>query len=146
MKILVIIVRVLLGLMFVVFGLNGFLNFIPMKGPMPEGLAGDFMRALLASHYMDVVAALQVLGGALCLLGGRFVPLGLLVLGPVIVNILLFHILLMPKNVAPGIVAAVFSLFLLWAYRHAFACLMPGNVLASRPAAANTGPTSAPAK
>src|SRR5437868_11978076 len=88
MKTLTIIARSLLGLIFVVFGANAFLHFIPM--PPPEGLAGDFMKALFASHYFYVVALLQIVGGALCLVG-RFVPLGLTLLGPVIVNILLFH-------------------------------------------------------
>src|SRR2546427_8512481 len=89
MKILIIIARSLLGLIFVVFGLNAFLHFIPM--PPPQGLAGDFMKALFVSHYFYVVAVLQIAGGALCLLG-RFCPLGLTLLGPVIVNILLFYI------------------------------------------------------
>ena len=72
MKIAIIIARTLLGLIFVVFGLNAFLQFIHM--PPPQGLAGDFMKALFASHYFYVVAILQIAGGALCLLG-KFVPL-----------------------------------------------------------------------
>ena len=73
MKILVLIARLLLGLVSVVFGLNGFLNFLSM-GPMPTGLAGQFMGALVLSHYYWVVAALQIIGGVL-LLVNRFVPL-----------------------------------------------------------------------
>src|SRR5215813_11049098 len=92
MKIVTLIARILLGLIFIVFGLNGFLNFLNM-GPMPTGLAGQFMGALIQSHYFWVVAALQVVGGAL-LLVNRYVPLGLVLLGPVIVNILLYHIFL----------------------------------------------------
>src|SRR6266566_4075589 len=111
MKILTIIARSLLGLIFVVFGSNAFLNFIPM--PPPQGLAGDFMKALFASHYFYVVAMLQIAGGALCLLG-RFVPLGLTLLGPVIVNILLFHIFMAPANLHMGVVAAVLALIVLW--------------------------------
>jgi putative oxidoreductase len=65
MKIVTLIARLLLGLIFVVFGLNGFLNFINM-GPMPSGLAGQFIGALAQSHYFWVVAALQVAGGACC--------------------------------------------------------------------------------
>ena len=87
MKIVTLIARLLLGLIFVVFGLNGFLNFLSM-GPMPTGLAGQFIGALSLSHYFWVVAALQVVGGAL-LLVNRFVPLALVLLGPVIVNIIL---------------------------------------------------------
>src|SRR3981081_4722413 len=88
MKILTLIARLLLGLAFLVFGLNGFLNFLSM-GPMPSGLAGQFVGALVLSHYFWVVAALQVAGGAL-LLVNRFVPLGLVLLGPVIVNMVLY--------------------------------------------------------
>jgi putative oxidoreductase len=108
MKIAALIARILLGLLFFVFGLNGFLHFIPM-GPMPTGVAGDFSAALMASHYIYVVAALQVLGGAL-LLVGRYVPMGLTILGPVIVNILLFHILMAPKTIPMAIVVTI-----LWA-------------------------------
>ena len=92
MKIVVLIARVLLGLIFVVFGLNGFLNFLSM-GPMPTGLAGQFIGALFLSHYYWVVAALQIIGGVLMLMN-RFVPLALVLLGPVIVNIICYHVFL----------------------------------------------------
>ena len=117
MKTLTIIVRSLLGLTFVVFGLNAFLQFIPL--PPPQGLAGDFMKALFVSHYFYVVAILQIAGGAILLLG-RFVPLGLTLLGPVIVNILLFHIFLEPSGLPLAVVVSVLALFLLWAYRQSF--------------------------
>src|SRR5438552_18202180 len=107
MTILTIIARSLLGLIFVVFGSNAFLTFIPW--PPPQGLAGDFMKALLASHCFYVVAVLQIAGGALCLLG-RFVPLGLTLLGPVIVNILLFHIFLDPSGLALAVVVSGLAL------------------------------------
>jgi uncharacterized membrane protein YphA (DoxX/SURF4 family) len=74
MKVIVIIARVLLGLAFVAFGANAFWPFIPAPPP-PEGLAGDFTKALFVSHYFHVVAVLQIAGGALLLIG-RFVPLG----------------------------------------------------------------------
>ncbi len=118
MKILTIIARSLLGLTFVVFGLNAFLHFIPMSPP--QGLAGDFMKALFVSHYFYVVAVLQIAGGAICLLG-RFVPLGLTLLGPVIVNILLFHVFLDPSGLPLAVVVSALALFLLWTYRRAFA-------------------------
>ena len=121
MKILTIIARSLLGLIFVVFGSNAFLNFIPM--PPPQGLAGDFMKALFASHYFYVVAVLQIAGGALCLLG-RFVPLGLTLLGPVIVNILLFHIFLDRSGLPLALVVSALALFLVWANRQAFGGLI----------------------
>ena len=89
MKIVILIARLLLGLTFVVLGLNGFLNFLS-TGPMPTGLAGQFISALILSHYFWVVAALQVAGGAL-LLVSRYVPLALVLLGPVIVNIICYQ-------------------------------------------------------
>jgi len=121
MKILTIIVRSLLGLIFIVFGLNAFLHFISM--PPPQGLAADFMKALFMSQYFYVIAILQIAGGALCLLG-RFVPLGLTLLGPVIVNILLFHIFLQPTGLPLALVVSALALFLLWAYRRAFSPLL----------------------
>ena len=121
MKILTIIVRSLLGLTFVVFGLNAFLQFIPM--PPPQGLAGDFMKALFVSHYFYVVAVLQIVGGAICLVG-RFVPLGLTLLGPVIVNILLFHVFLEPSGLPLAVVVSALALFLLWENRQAFGGLI----------------------
>ena len=117
MKIATVIARVVLGLIFVVFGSNAFLHFIPM--PPPQGLAGDFLKALFASHYLYVVAILQVLGGAILLLG-RFVPLGLTLLGPVIVNILLFHVFLEPTGLPLALVVGALALFLLWANWQAF--------------------------
>src|SRR6185312_6036882 len=92
MKIVTLIARILLGLISIVFGLNGFLNFLSM-GPMPTGLAGQFVGALVSSHYIWVVAALQIAGGVL-LLVNRFVPLSLTLLGPIIVNILCYHVFL----------------------------------------------------
>jgi uncharacterized membrane protein YphA (DoxX/SURF4 family) len=121
MKIVTIIIRTLLGLAFVVFGLNAFLHFI--KQPPPEGLAGDFTKALFVSHYFYVVALLQIVGGAL-LLFGRFVPLGLTLLGPVIVNILLFHIFLERSGLPIAIVVAALALIVLWQYRESFKGLL----------------------
>lgn len=122
MKIATIIVRSLLGLMFVVFGLNIFFNFMPQPPP-PEGPARNFIMALAVSHYFYVVGALKVVGGAL-LLAGRLVPLGLTLLGPVIVNILCFHVFLEPSGLPIAVVVSVLALFLLWRYREHFAQLM----------------------
>jgi len=105
MKIVVLIARILLGLLFFVFGLNGFLHFMPM-GPMPAGDAGQFIAVMFHSHWIVFVSAVQVIGGALLLIG-RYVPLGLILLGPVIVNILLYHILMQPKGIGPGLLAAI---------------------------------------
>jgi putative oxidoreductase len=119
MKYVIVIVRVLLGLGFVVFGSNAFFKFM---GPPPQmqGQAGAFINAMMSSGYMYVVAMLQVLGGLCLLLGARFVPLGLTLLGPIIVNIVLFHLFLEPQGLPIGLVTAALSLFLLWIYRFKF--------------------------
>lgn len=121
MKTLDVIVRTLLGLIFVVFGLNSFLQFLHM--PPPKGLAAEFTKPLFVSHYFYVVAVLQIAGGVLCLTG-RFVPLGLVLLGPVIVNILLFHILLEPSGLPLAVLVSVLALILLWTRRKAFKGLL----------------------
>ncbi|EEF60093.1 hypothetical protein [Pedosphaera parvula] len=129
MKIATIIVRSLLGLIFIVFGLNLFLHFIPMPPP-PEGPARDFMTSLFVSHYVYVVGALQVAGGLL-LLSDRSAPLALTLLGPVIVNILCFHAFMAPAGLPMAIVVSVLALFLLWRYRGNFAGILvtaPANV------------------
>ena len=119
MKVATIIARVLLGFIFVAFGLNIFLHFIPTPPP-PPSLVGDFSKALLMSHYLQVVGALQVIGGALLLIG-RFVPLGLLLIGPVIVNIDLVHILMDPSGLPMAAFISILAIFLLWRHRDAFA-------------------------
>src|SRR5258706_4982774 len=91
------IARYLAGLIFLVFGLNGFLHFIPF--PPPSGVAGQFMGALFASHYVAFIFALQILA-ALLLLAKRLVPPGLAILAPVVVNILAFHAFLAPAWLA----------------------------------------------
>jgi putative oxidoreductase len=118
MKVATIIARVLLGLVFVVFGSNAFLHFIPMGAP-PQGLAGEYFHAFAESGQVYVIGALQVIAGALLLIG-RFVPLGLTILGAIIVNIWLFHVLLAPANFEPAIVVTILELFLVWRYRDAF--------------------------
>jgi putative oxidoreductase len=121
MKILTIIARILLGLIFVVFGSNAFLNFLPMP-EMPPSLARDYTQVFLNSGYVYVIGAFQVIGGLLLLIG-RFVPLALTILAGIIVNILVFHVLMSPEGIGPGIVVAVLEAFLVWRYREAFAPL-----------------------
>jgi putative oxidoreductase len=118
MKYVVIIVRTLLGLAFVVFGSNILHPFIPMPPP-PPGDAGVFAGVLMHSGYMHVVGTLQLLGG-ICLLTGRLAPLGLTLLGPVLVNIVLFHVFFDRTGLPMAGVFAILSLFLLWAYRDKF--------------------------
>lgn len=118
MKIVTLIARLLLGLIFFFFGLNGFFNFLDM-GPMPTGLAGQFIGALAQSHYFWVVAALQVIGGALLLIN-RFVPLGLVLLGPVIVNILLYHLFLNATGILMAVVVTILWFIVFYAHRQYF--------------------------
>ena len=105
MRIAALIARILLGLIFFVFGLNGFLHFLSM-GPMPAGLAGQYITVMMQSHYLYFVAAVQVAGGALLLIG-RYIPLALTLLGPVIVNILLYHLLMNLKGMPMAIIVTI---------------------------------------
>lgn len=120
MKFATVIARVLLGLIFVVFGSNAFLHFLPMP-PLPQGVTGEYLHAFFASGYVYVIGGLQVIGGLLLLIG-RFVPLGLTILGAIIVNIWLFHILMAPElgGMLPAVVVLILELFLVWRYRDAF--------------------------
>lgn len=118
MKYAIVIARVLLGLVFVFFGSNAFLHFIPM--PPMQGQAGAFIGALISSGYIYVIAGLQVIGGLCLLIGTRFIPLGLTLLGPVIVNIMLYHIFLDPTGLPMAIIISILALFLLWIYRDRF--------------------------
>jgi hypothetical protein len=117
-------VRVLLGALFFVFGLNGFLNFIPPPaGPMPQG-AVAFGAALVATGYMfPLVKGIEVLCGAL-LLCNRFVPLALTLLAPVVVNILAFHVFLASDGVGMAALVVLLEGGLAWLYRDAFAPLL----------------------
>jgi len=120
MKVLALIARILLGLTFVVFGLNGFLHFIPQP-PSPE-VAQTFFAALAATGYMiPLLFATQIAGGVLLLVG--LVPLGVLVLTPVIVNIFAFHLFLVPDGLPIAILVTVLAVFLAWAHRAAYTAL-----------------------
>jgi putative oxidoreductase len=121
MRIAVIIARVLLGFTFVFFGANGLHPFLPM-GPMPTGLAGQFVAVFVQSHWGMIVATVQVIAGLL-LLVNRYVPLALALLGPVIVNILVFHLLMNLAGIPPGVVVTILWLFLFYRYRRNFAGL-----------------------
>jgi len=121
MKIVVLIARLLLGLVFFVFGLNGFLQFIPVK-EMPTGLALQYLTALLQSHYVWVVSGTQLVAGIL-LLANRYVPLALALLGPVIVNILCYHIFLWSQGIGIAAVVAILWFILFFRYRQYFSGL-----------------------
>jgi putative oxidoreductase len=126
MKTVSLIARVLLGLLFLVIGLNGFLNFIPM-GPMPLGLAGQFTAALFESHYMIVVFAVELAGGVLLLLN-RYVPLALTLLAPVIVNIDLYHVFMSPSGLPLAMVVSVLWILTAHKVRSVFAGLFSQRV------------------
>jgi putative oxidoreductase len=117
MKIVTMIARLLLGLMFLVFGSNMFLNFI--QAPMPTGLAGQFTAALFAAHYFYVVGAIQVVSGIL-LLANRYVGLGLTLLAPVLFNILVYHLLMNPGGIGMGAFATLLWLLVGWEHRIVF--------------------------
>jgi putative oxidoreductase len=115
MRIASVIARYLLGLIFLVFGLNGFLHFIPM--PPPKGaLAAQFGGAIFASRYWVVIFGIQVIGGILLLIN-RYVVLALMVLGPVIVNIFFFHALMAPEGLPLATVVVLLWLILAVRYK-----------------------------
>jgi hypothetical protein len=118
MKIAATVARYLLGLMFLVFGLNMLFPFIPM-GPMPAGVAGQFSAALFAAHYFYVVGAVMTISAVLLLLN-RFVGLGLTLLGPVLFNILTFHALMNPSGIGMGAFATLLWALVAWQHRRVF--------------------------
>ena len=123
MKVAITVARILLGLVFFVFGLNGFLHFMPNPPPTPP--AGEFFGALIKTGYMfTLVFGPQVLGGALLLINVA-VPFALVILAPVIVNIIGFHLYLspVPMQLAIALIVSALELFLAWCYRDAFAPL-----------------------
>ena len=120
MRIASTIARYLAGVIFLVMGLNGFLNFIHF--PPPAGIAGQFMGALYVSHYLWVIFAFQVIAGVL-LLVNRYVPLAVAILAPVLVNILTFHVLMAPSGLPMALVVAVLWVLIFIEVRPAFSGL-----------------------
>src|SRR6202047_3893595 len=118
MKIASTIARYLLASVFIVFGLNGFLHFIPQPPP-PSELARQYFTVMFTSHYLVFVFALQLIAGVL-LLFRRTVPLALTIAGPLIVNILLFHALMDPRGIVPGLVVTALWFVVFWHFRGAF--------------------------
>ena len=118
MKIVTLIARILLGLVFLVFGLDKFYPFIP-QGPMPVGAAGQFTGALMSTHYIMFVGLFESAGGLLLLIN-RYVPLALCLLAPVIVNIILVGTLMMHAALGSGIVVAILWIVVFMRVRTAF--------------------------
>src|SRR6266699_7124151 len=125
MKTASVIARYLAGVIFLVFGLNGFLNFIPL--PPPGGIAGQFMGALYVSHYLWLIFAFQVIAGVL-LLVNRYVPLAVAVLAPVIFNILVFHALMAPSGLGLALFVAILWGIVFASVRSAFAGIVEARV------------------
>lgn len=127
MKIAALISRFLLGLVFVFFGSNAFLHFLPMP-QLPPTPAGRFVGAMIESRYVYVVGAVQVIGGLL-LLVGRYMPLALTLLGPVIVNIFFYHLLMDRMGLPLACVVVILWFILFFRYKQSFS-----GIFAARPA------------
>ena len=117
MKKITLVVRVLLGLVFLIFGLNGFFHFLPM--PPMQGQAAEFIGLLMASKLLFVVKGLEVTC-SLLLLSGNFVPLALALLAPNIFNIFWFHLMFAPEGLVLAILLLAMECFLLWSNRSVF--------------------------
>src|SRR5512136_2997356 len=129
-RIVTAIVRVLLGVMFLVFGLNGFLNFMPAPKDLPPDVIA-VSTGLMKGGYMAVVSATEIIVAVL-LLANRFVPLALALLAPIVVSIITFHVAIAPATIVPGIVVLVMELYLAWAYRGAFRPMLQAKVSPGR--------------
>jgi putative oxidoreductase len=116
-KIAVLIARILLGLMFTVFGLNGFFHFLPMQ--LPPGDAGTLFTIMFKYGWFTFFSLLYVIAGVLLLIG-RYIGVALTILGPIIVVILLYHVTMDPKGIGMGLFVALLEGFLIYAYWHHF--------------------------
>ncbi len=124
MKILTLIARILIGLVFLIFGLDKFFHFT--HAAMPTGPAGQFAGLLFTTHYLLIIGAIETVTGLLFLIN-RYVPLALTLVGPVIVNILIFGALMQPAGLPPGIVVAILWFILFYHHRAAFAGIFAQN-------------------
>jgi putative oxidoreductase len=126
---LILAARILLGLIFFVFGLNFFLHFLPM--PPMAGPAGAFAGAMFATGYLFIlVKVVEVVSGIL-LLAGRFVPLALALLAPIVVNIVFFHLFLAPAGLLIPLVVLALELFLAWSYRNVYRPMLAARTVPS---------------
>jgi hypothetical protein len=121
------IARILMGLIFFAAGLVGLILHPPPKDPMPETVTA-LLNAFTNTHYMmPMISGTEALAGLLLLIN-RFVPLALALIAPVIVNIILFHVFLMPSGIAPGIVVLLCEIYLAWTYRQVYAPMLAAKV------------------
>src|SRR6266481_2312880 len=129
MRIAILISRILLGVGFIIFGLNILHPFMTTPPPPEGSLAAKFVGVMVKTHWMGLVGILQLLGGILVLIC-RTAPLGLVLLGPILVNILAFHIFLQGgQGIAPGLVFSVLEIFLIYAYRSYFRAIFTASAL-----------------
>jgi putative oxidoreductase len=127
MKLVALTCRILLGLIFVVFGANLVHPFLHMPAPPPDSLMGQFMNVMFTSGWVKVLGCFQVLGGLLVLLGGTL-PLGLCILCPLTVNILCIHLFLTGgKGIGMGALTAGLEILLIYYYRPSFAGILSAN-------------------
>lgn len=125
MKNAILVARILLGAIFVLFGINYFVPFLPMPESSPE--AGAFFGALVGTGYMmPLIKITEIVGGAMLLLGA-WVPLGLILLAPIVVNILAFHVFLDPAGLPLTILVVALQVFLARAYWSSFAGVLKKN-------------------
>lgn len=120
--------RILLGFIFTVTGLNGFLDFLPHPAAPLPAAAMDFAGAMLKTGYLMPLLMATQLGSGLLLLAGRWVPLALALLAPVVVNIAAFHLFLAPAGLPVAGLVLVLEAFLAWAYRGAFRPMLARRV------------------
>jgi putative oxidoreductase len=125
MKIAVLIVRILLGLAFLVFGLNAFFQF--MHAPPIPGDAGALIGVMVTHGWVKFHGLLYVIAGLLLLIG-RYVPVALVILGPILVNIVLFHLTLMPAGLGTALVFTALEIFLIYAYWPAFRAIFTAKM------------------
>lgn len=134
-------VRLLLGAIFTLFGLNGFFHFLP--APPPEGAAAVFVGGLASSGYFfPLLKGFEVLAGVL-LLSNRFVPLALTVLAPIVVNIVAFHAFLAPGGMAIGLLVSALGIYLAYTERVVFAPLLRARSSEPVPASERAGHAAA---
>jgi hypothetical protein len=120
--------RILLGLTFTIFGLNGFLQFLPT--PQMNEAGGAFLGALAATQYMfPLIKSVEVAAGV-ALLANRFVPLALVLLAPIVVNIVLFHAVL-AGGVGVPLVLTALGLYLAWSHRDVYRPLFQSKARAA---------------
>jgi uncharacterized membrane protein YphA (DoxX/SURF4 family) len=131
--------RIFMGAVFLLFGLNAFLQFAPMPPPPPA--AGAFIGALIATGYLFPLIKVTEIVVAVLLLSGRFVPLALTVIAPILVNIVAFHVAFAPAGLAIPLVLLAAEIYLAWSYRDVFAPLLraKATVRTNRPAERHAG-------